>query len=171
MDRFLCHNLAYGRCRLFRPTLAFFWVAGLLLGAHFSFVVDSNIFYVLILSNSRGTSFLIFTVLQILFLLCSMWVLQASNIALLPFALLKSFLFAFTTAGIAGSLSSSSWLFAALMMFDGLAVMTVYWWIWLAVSFLNAHSVKKDFFCASAMIILVNGIDYFLVMPFLRDIL
>lgn len=156
-------------CRIF---LAFFWIAGLLLGICLYFAAGS--FYSSVMPGAlQGTvsivSLLCISILPFLF---SAFAVFASK----PFLLLlicfwKAFQFSFVSLGVLCSFSGSGWLIRWFLMFSDMISLPLLYWFWVRHICAKRFLSGTEAFVIVSLFILIGSIDYCYISPFFTNLI
>ena len=89
---------------------------------------------------------------------------------LIPIAFLKAFLFSFLGYSVSAAWSHAGWLITGLLMFGSFASIPMLYWYW--QRYIGGRGFENGVFClVLGSLILIGILNYYLIVPFLANII
>ena len=150
--------------------LSFPWVTGLLLGMHFAYTASISIS-----SLMHTVAYCRVSIVGLLFVLFFPLVISAMAISvpffLFPLAFIKALSYGFSFYSVMYAFGSAGWLFTMLLLFSDSCMSVLLNWLWCRHLFGKKHTLWRDMLNCALVAVLIGLVDYFLVSPYLADLL
>lgn len=150
--------------------LSFPWVAGLLHGMHFAFAASESIS-----SFMHAVVYCHVSIVGLLLVLFFPLFISAIAISvpvfLFPLSFIKALSYGFCFCSVMYAFGSAGWLFTMMLLFSDLCMSVLLNWLWCRHLFGNKYTLRRDMLYCSLAVVLIGLVDYFLVSPYLVDLL
>lgn len=150
--------------------LSFPWVAGLLLGMHFAFNASTSIS-----SLMHTVAYCRVSIVGLLLVLFFPLVISVIAISvpffLFPLSFIKALSYGFCFYSVMFAFGSAGWLFSMLLLFSDSCMSVLLNWLWCRHLFGKRHILGRDVLYCALAAVSIGLVDYFLVSPYLTDLL
>ena len=155
-----------------RRVLDFFWLSGLASGAAASIYAGDSLVSMMRAASVGCVSISGLLSVLVLPLLFSAFAVYIRQIRLLfPIIFIKAFSFSFVSMALDSSFGSAGWLMRILLPFGTSVSLPVLWWFWNRSITSRQNQVLTDFVAALSVISVAAAFDYWLIVPFLADLI
>lgn len=146
------------------------WVIGLLVGMFFAFTVRtlvSSLIHTIVCCRASITGLISVLILPL--------VISAMAISvplfLYPICFFKAFSYGFCLYSVTFVFGDAGWLFATLLLFSDSVMIVLLNWLWCRHIVVNKNTSGQDFARCTIAATLIALMDYFLISPYLIDLL
>lgn len=172
MDRFLLFHLPASGCKEPLPALACTYLLGLIIGPLLSVCTGMPPAFVsYAVMNGRMSVIGSLSVIALPLFFSAFAVYVGRCRLVIPIAFCKAFLFSYTGCSVWIAFGSAGWLVFLLFMFSDILMLPVLWWYWQLALKGKARASLMGLIPASAAGVLIGSLDYFLIAPFLANLL
>lgn len=151
--------------------LAFFWFAGLILGAWMAQYADESLLSLMRLAVCGRVSIVGLLICSILpFLFIALAIYTSGPKLVFPLCFFHAFSFTYTAFCVFRCFGSAGWLVHLLFRFSAICLLPFYWWFAYRQCRERGECLRNFMLCCTASVF-VCGLDYFVICPLLGSLI